>query len=377
VENNRIDPIHVFIDSNVFIRFGFNFKSRPLLSLKMYSRLGHIKAVITEVNYREVIQHFKEHLLKIHINIEKLIRDLMTSGFDGQENLERLQELYCSTNRSKMIETGLMLWDDYINSCGIEILPIQNIDVKSILEKHFNLEPPFSEKKRHEFKDAFILDILAKFIDVNNIQLHIVTADNDYSLALKSDSIAIHGDIQSVLSLINEEYYKDSSRMISNFILSQSAKDKINDNIEGILLTDCSYDLLARDEVSDYDLDDAHINGYTIFSIENIDVDSAYASILLNVNATLSFSYECLDPETAYWDQEENRYYYTHTIDVKATHNVEKLFRVEINLGSNDEPLELDIDNIEPYEKKTISLYEDSLVKRHSSLRTELDSDSY
>lgn len=59
-------------------------------------------------------------------------------------------------------------------------LSLEDVDIKLILEDHFNLNLPFEKTKQNEFKDAFVAQIIKKYQKKNNEKIYIISKDDGF-----------------------------------------------------------------------------------------------------------------------------------------------------------------------------------------------------
>ena len=59
-------------------------------------------------------------------------------------------------------------------------LSLEDVDIKLILEDHFNLNLLFEKTKQNEFKDAFVAQIIKKYQKKNNEKIYIISKDDGF-----------------------------------------------------------------------------------------------------------------------------------------------------------------------------------------------------
>lgn len=285
----------VFIDTNIYEEENYNFDERNEI-FKSFIELVHkkeIKNVIISVIDNEIKEHLKERMEENKRGIKKYckwVKDLLEEEVINQ-NLEK----------------ELIDYEKFKENSLTKIVTLENINPEIVLNKYFKKEAPFTKSKPSEFKDAFFVQGVLKYVEENDIgKFVVISKDKD---VIKSFDI-FNKDCVIVLKSI-----KELLDLVANY--GQERKEKIMEYIN-------SYDLKALIEekytVNYLDIEEENIE------IENIDIIGIYGidiiqnkdeSVLVasDIGIALKGKFSCLDYENSYYSSEEGEYLYKQYID--------------------------------------------------------------
>ena len=144
----------VFIDTNIFIGEKFMLSNDKFEKLKTYIENDKIILLNNEITERVLSKSpFLEILSETPIKLSAEDETYMIS----------------------FLKTELIkFFDDSIK------LSLEDVDIKLILEDHFNLNLPFEKTKQNEFKDAFVAQIIKKYQKKNNEKIYIISKDDGF-----------------------------------------------------------------------------------------------------------------------------------------------------------------------------------------------------
>ena len=163
----------VFIDTNIFIGEKFMLSNDKFEKLKTYIENDKIILLNNEITERELEVHIIKDVKEVINSYNKV---LSKSPF-----LEILSETPIKLSAEdetyiiSFLKTELIkFFDDSIK------LSLEDVDIKLILEDHFNLNLPFEKTKQNEFKDAFVAQIIKKYQKKNNEKIYIISKDDGF-----------------------------------------------------------------------------------------------------------------------------------------------------------------------------------------------------
>lgn len=158
------------VDTNLFKKYAFKFEKTPLIEVGQ--RYPWIKQVMPSILRDEILKKFYEDIKSAHKDsIDKLGRFPEVLHFS--ECVVKLEELdvknYCE-------DTVTSYFDN-----ATEILDSSKVNLTGILYDYFNSNPPFDGgKKKAEFPDAIALNTLEEYARNNDINIIIISKDNDW-----------------------------------------------------------------------------------------------------------------------------------------------------------------------------------------------------
>ena len=166
----------VFVDTSIFVAEKYFAPNNRISALCNLVGDGIISLVSTKITDREILQHFKNEVCDAGKEINKKHKALISLKMTRPLFLDNYQEelfRMCYAVFEKFQQKGS------VNSIGFKYCNCN--DVEEIFDKYFRSEKPFNEgKKKHEFPDAFVLQMLESYCKKNGLkQIIILSADND------------------------------------------------------------------------------------------------------------------------------------------------------------------------------------------------------
>lgn len=248
---------NVFIDTSVFIRNNFLFKrNEKLAELTNLHYEGKINVFLTEITYKEVISNITEKM-------QKATQKLKTSDCIILKNFIKSYNML--TNCNNCVEQVIKGFEQYIKQTGIIIINIDKNLTQAVFNKYFNLEPPFSEKKKYEFPDAFTLETIENWCIKNNTKTYFVSDDVDCKdFAEKSNNIKCLTSLSELINIVRSDYEENYKKFIDSF----------ENNIDLIKATIFEYLFLQKETAYNIDfsnctdIPESSIKNYKILSIK-------------------------------------------------------------------------------------------------------------
>lgn len=158
--------ITVFIDTNIYQELGFNFSFKNDIIANFIKQIDNkeIKNVIISVIDNEVKAHLmqrrKENLSKIKKHCKWIY------NYIDEKNIE------------KNLNEELFNFENYKKLTKAEIFKLDTVNPENVLDKYFKKKFPFEAAKPNEFKDAFFIEGVKKYLENNfSIKSVIITKD--------------------------------------------------------------------------------------------------------------------------------------------------------------------------------------------------------
>lgn len=351
----------ITLDTSILEGKNFNLENGILTKMEQYARLG-IDFVLSEIVYKEMIAHMENKTGEAISNYNKIVSDYnkMVNTFRFykldtyiEKKIEKIQEVNISAIVKKRV-------GEYQEKTQFEVIPITGTDATEVFKTYFERRPPFSEKKKEEFPDAFALQSLANWAKQKKKKILVVSKDKDWEEFCQLHSeLNYEEDLATVLDNLNKE--KDESVRLniskllkdSSFlsILDESIKycsDKIEANVEA--------DSYLQYEVDGVDVECENFDyvkdkkGDIDFNV--IDIDDDNITIIVPVEFSLKvtadfdlYVYDSIDKDNVGLG------------GCSRTKDVEFATNVIINIGYyKDNPSESSIDEIY-LERDDINIY--------------------
>ncbi len=338
--NNWFDfPIHVFIDTQVYINESYNFNEKGNLSYFRKQIIdGKVVHLTSEIVVREVEKHIKKDVSEVINNYNKVVDDRKFAIFreKGCVQLQKIKEL-------EMVEEAVSIFHTYLSDTKAFKLSSSTIDLESVISDYFEVKTPFGIKKdkKSEFPDAFNISMLRKYAMHNRLVI-IVSGDGDFS---NEEDIVCFKTLSELLDAINSQ--EEITQKVKEYL--KSKRQYIFDEVESFLM-DNGYAL----EVDGTDTDrKGYQNGVEYEEVEllsftpkslanievvNIDLSEKKITITLDCKAKLEFSCSFID---------EAFRIFSSFGTMQEIHNSIIPLTVEISFENDNGNVEFDIDNLE------------------------------
>lgn len=333
-------PLAVTIDTNILDAAKYDLGDGSTLQLlKNYVDDGIIKVVLSNIVVRESKKHLAKQVNKACGIARKLRAEVLQESTEYLINyvgLSRLLEI--SKDKDALIQKSEELFDNFLTDINAEILGIDLINLESIIDDYFEINPPFEdgEKKRKEFPDAFIANQIRKrFGEAEDVA--IVSNDNGFKKACKeAPNHFFFGSLGALFDAINkekEEAYAETINVIKElqFRIAHTLIEYIKSN-ENIEVRGLSYDKDGVETGFDYDESYLHNASNIAFRVDSVDeMTDKYSKVTLLCKADISADCYFEDYANAPWDSETKEYVFVETIKMREEHTSRFECRIEVD----------------------------------------------
>ena len=333
-------PLAVTIDTNILDATKYDLSDGSTLQLlKNYVDDGIIKVVLSNIVVRESKKHLAKQVKKVCGIARKLRTEVLQESTEHLINhvgFSRLLEI--PKDKDALIQKSEELFDNFLSDINAEILGIDLVNLESIIDDYFEINPPFEdgEKKRKEFPDAFIANQIRKrFGEAKDVA--IVSNDNGFKKACKeAPNHFFFGSLGALFDTINkekEEAYAETINIIKElqFRIASTLIEYIKSN-ENIEVRGLSYDKDGIETGFDYDESYLHNVSNIAFRVHSVDeMTDKYSKVTLLCNADISADFYFEDYANAPWDSETKEYVFVKTIKMREEHTVRFGCRIEID----------------------------------------------
>lgn len=333
-------PLAITIDTNILDAAKYDLGDGSTLQLlKNYVDDGIIKVVLSNIVVRESKKHLAKQVNKACGIARKLRAEVLQESTEYLINyvgLSRLLEI--SKDKDALIQKSEELFDNFLTDINAEILGIDLINLESIIDDYFEINPPFEdgEKKRKEFPDAFIANQIRKrFGEAEDVA--IVSNDNGFKKACKeAPNHFFFGSLGALFDAINkekEEAYAETINVIKElqFRIAHTLIEYIKSN-ENIEVRGLSYDKDGVETGFDYDESYLHNVSNIAFRVDSVDeMTDKYSKVTLLCKADISADCYFEDYANAPWDSETKEYVFVETIKMREEHTSRFECRIEVD----------------------------------------------
>lgn len=187
-------PLLVALDTQVFRKNHFYYNSSDLKNLIKLVQEEKIKLFITSVTVDEVKRYLDEKAQLIHQVVKNYENGLTHIHFQQSKDSKKLKIHPNSDLLNKFKEQVkeftptldeikqdlLNQFEVYFEQAKFEKIEIDGVSVEDVFKSYFSGIPPFSEKKKNEFPDAFALLAIQKAAKDKNKVICVVSEDSDW-----------------------------------------------------------------------------------------------------------------------------------------------------------------------------------------------------
>lgn len=312
----------VFLDTEFFISNNFQFKFQKFKKIIELVKTNKISLYSTKITN-----------LEIQANIEKEVKGTLEyfkvknqKDYKLLRNFDRFSNLFERFNVELLTQELLNEYINFYRESNTKLIDINNVSVESVFLRYFEKRPPFSEGKKHEFPDAFVLEALEKWCLDNKEQIFVISNDSDIkNYCEKSEKLVL---LRKIDELLEKILLADETEEKGYFYYQAFNKntDRIEKQIKDELSKDLDY--LDYEYGTSIDLESFKITGKSLISIEKEQNDNL-DRLTFNVFVQLNFPQTMDVPQD--WDEHEGYGYATEWAE--ETYTITIATRVEVKLS--------------------------------------------
>ena len=333
----------VALDTEVFVRNNFNYKSTLFVKLIELSESEKIHLYLTTVVQREVLAHIHQEVQKSKKFFEKLHKEFRKQAKIIHNSQKFNQLLHFTFDEEGLDQELTDKFNSFIEEADVEILSVDSVSPEEVFSKYFDNSPPFGEgKKKHEFPDAFAIAALERKAEVEGKIIYIVSGDNDWQKACNESVNLTH--IESIDKLLEGIICEQESEEIDFCYetleeVSIQVNEEISNQFTGLQFTlsdDFANGCVKWDsEYIEVQVDSVDIIDKSLVSVNDDEPDNPLVIFELKVDIffTADISYDSL--EMAIWDKEDQKYYNSESIKEEVHQRVTVPVEVELNFFRN------------------------------------------
>jgi hypothetical protein len=344
---------HVFLDTEVYRRFGHNLNSKVLQTFLRAIRDHECTLHITDITRAEIdhqIREMAEELVQVVNKGRRELKRWETRSRWGATNHDKQQHL-----------DARALAEDAIRSFNLEIKvtwAVQEhkalaIPADKIFEQYFRRDPPFDKKDSKEFPDAFVVTALDQWCQAQHQKMYVVTRDGAMLRAIEKAATLISlPSLDDLLQIIVEAQHPEIIDRVQKFLDSpnwDSIDEKISDQLSD-LGTVYSGGLLDG-EIIEHDRGEgvSELLDFHVISVVDKQIE-----VVAKISFPVAFTVQYEDTTYAFYDKEDDEYIGAETETAKFEQEVSISTLVVFDLEDGEiidvDVLTRDIYLEEPYE---------------------------
>ena len=269
---------------------------------------NEIDLIITDIVYNEILSKYGESI-EIAIPIINNTHTSRNKSARVLRNHDDLVNLFFKPilDKNDLVNSFKDKLGTQIKSSHIKIISTQHLTIQNVMQAYFDRKPPFSEKKKYEFPDAFSIEGVKEFCIQKKIDnIHIVTKDSDIKFYPEKRFI-VSESISNLLDKYNtqkeemavtrkhiKELYESNQKYLKTCI-----EDKFIEYIDNGNFQNNSYREIinvAPPVITTIEFEDTY---------NLIELDDRFALIEVYVHIKYEIEYTYHDYTNAYYDDED------------------------------------------------------------------------
>ena len=317
----------VFLDTEVFIRGNFNYRSARFKSLMTLASTGRIKVFLTALTLRE-----------IKANLRSFVDGAVTSTKPHtvlkNSDSPHVKALFYKLDVAPIQQELVGQLETYLKAAKATILAVPPAVLPLVLDAYFKKQPPFGPgKNKAEFPDALVLETLREWCAENESDLAVVSPDQGVKAACANDN-ALH-QFDDLAEYLDALFAHDEALSLFVREMIPAAYEPISEKAQelfpfhGAILVD------EDGEVGEIGLTDIEFCEEPE-DIEIISLDPDKAEVELAVSMTFWAELLYKVPGTGAWDSEDHALMFQDEVSAHVEQDLEGTIGVEVGFKSLD-----------------------------------------
>jgi hypothetical protein len=172
----------VFVDTQVFRQARFAVSNPSFTKLRELCEARKLNLLTTEITRREIDANISE--------VASEIQNALRKAADIIASLGKPDIIVFGIPANKLTEDDLVKAlsrqvNDFFEKCQVEQVELPRTTLATVIDLYFKKQPPFSDKKKSEFPNAFVLEALKSKAGINDEIVYVVSKDPDFANACK------------------------------------------------------------------------------------------------------------------------------------------------------------------------------------------------
>lgn len=192
----------ITLDTNIFIHSGYDLEG-GLLSKFSQFKTGHVKFILSDIIYQEVLKHLTAKLSEEWAKLVTATRHARRHSFLEEPLILKLEE--ATRNDQTPYEIAKKRIDSFIQNTGTIVVPSGEVSIKKVVEMYFAPFPPFEKvkAKKDEFPDAIALLAIQAWAQNNRHRILAVSDDGGWAdFAKDNEVIYVVSDLAEGLEMV-------------------------------------------------------------------------------------------------------------------------------------------------------------------------------
>lgn len=303
--NAGLKTRHVFLDTEVYRRYGHNLNDKVLQRLLRLTK-EHISTLhITDITREEIRRQLSDMSAEVAQAVNKGNRSLRNWRFVRSRHLGN-EPVPADVDAADLATEAVR---DFDITMTTEWRPKRhdalNLPAKHVFDAYFRRDPPFDKPDSKEFPDAFVVAALDKWCQENHQRMYVITKDKAMlrgvaqtktllPLATLEDYLALLVDDPKVIEKVERIFESPAWDTVDQSVCEQL----------GNLGTPYTGDL-HDGEVIHHEAGDGPVE---LIEFKVISASDEEIEVVAKVKAPIRFEVQYLDTSTAWWDSEDKEF---------------------------------------------------------------------
>jgi len=303
----EIQTRNIIIDTSYFVQNIFDFNKIELQKLRDLIDNGSATLYLTDITIAEVNKKIRE-LLPI------AWKRLDTGDGKYLKPIPIFKKLLNQYDEERAVAEVLSSFQDFLKIWKVQIISSQEVSALHIYHMYSDLKPPFSDKKKKEFPDAFVLEAIRIWRDRTDKSAYLLSNDEDWRNYIEIHEMKILGEYPTLFHI----------RELSPFINSIIRRDEeLNDRVKFAdkvlrnswhkirerVLEEFKFLGFDSDGIDDEEIDRVYPLDCQIFESDILGTIGYVATYELSLEIDVIVKYSVPDYSNAFYDKEDDKFY--------------------------------------------------------------------
>lgn len=313
--SDELNYAAITVDTSTCIAAGLSFEHGLLKQLEQF-RTGSVKFVVSEIVVREIKKHLLERVAESRTKLIGAMKSTKSHFGQPVDSPEvAAKRLIGDRTDREVVEERV---GGFLARSGAEIIPATHFEPADLINRYFELAPPFeaAKDKMAEFPDAIALLSLEKWATASGVRLLAVSGDKGWAdFAADSDSVDAVQDLAIALSQFQPHHEARKIAEALKQLVEQNYQSDILDEMTSMIIettNDADADVAFHSSVhAEPDITEVHYHdhryatdsaGHPLVDIVRIDKQSLTVRLRVEISFTTTawfnmFAWDSIDKE--------------------------------------------------------------------------------
>lgn len=336
----------ITVDTNIFEKENYNLENGILATFEQFATIDGIDFILSEIVYNEIISHMEKNTLSALSDYIKVLKNSYFYKLDDSVTLDKIKDIK-AVNVQNVVKARI---DEYQRKTNFELIPVDGVDAKEVVKAYFEKKPPFSEKKKEEFPDAFALQSLANWANTDSKKILLISQDKDWLLFCNTNpNMVCVKTIEDAFSILFENKGV-ALQLLKNIFSNVYKQDSLYLLIDGTLMEIADRISVELNITSCYECEENYFEaGYVDISefyyeeIEIVKYDKDNNSYTISIPVSLTYYIEA---DYSFYVKDEDDYIHlgNNSISKEMYFKTNLLITLQPNITSIKESEIIDVD---------------------------------